>query len=227
MFSLAALFVLSSLSVASTGSPGFLLPGAADLGAGHGYIGGGVAGVVPVSDLEQPVVGPRMDAEIGVTDRLALRAGMAYWSDVFLVPSLTARYQVLDRDGLNLAPWVGSIAFAGVDYNNDGLLFGLGFAAEGGWERVRLDGSLTLLGLGLFSEAPSMARALIPPPWSLAVSELGVSALFGDHHRLRGGMTSFVPSLGYRYDGERLYAALDLGVAGGLAMFGSQLGVRF
>jgi hypothetical protein len=95
-----------------------------------------------------------------------------------------------------------------------------GFALEGGSKRLRYDMSASLP-LWLMRPGEEYTQEELLLAWA---GEAGLTARFGEdeHHALRLGTTSILPSLSYRYEGGPFF------VEGGLVLGGmrAQLGVR-
>lgn len=145
-------------------------------------------------------------------------------------PIFGARFLAVDTPKFRLAPTLVLAGFGSASSTGgrgSGLMVMAGLAIEGGWDKVRLDLSTSLLGATRavpdFFDGP----LLWIPPNALVFSEAGVSFPIGEHHALRLGMLSTVPSVRWRYDADRFY--IDAGVAslGVINLAQAHLGVSF
>jgi hypothetical protein len=222
MLALFALLSLTPLAAASS-QPGNFLPGAAPLAQGHGRAGLGAHTIYELGSDYPPDPGVQGEVEVGLTDALALNGMLAVQHTGLWMPSLGARYRVEIGPELHVAPWVGAALFAADGETN--MLYGAGLAFEGGWERLRLDGTTTWMA-GSY-ELDTGNGALIGPPFSLAASELGVSWLLNEHQRVRAGLTSILPTLSWRLEMDRWYVDAALASLGVVGIVSLQGGVIF
>ena len=132
--------------------------------------------------------------------------------------TIGARWMLVDRPGLKLAPTLGSLGVRGF---GDGPIGGaaLGVALQTGAGRWHLDLSWPMLGFAFLDDFP-----LFVPPWAgLLVTEVGLTLDVGPHS-IRVGTTAWFPmvTLRVRPDGRFF---MDVSV-GGAPEFGPTAGLQ-
>jgi hypothetical protein len=212
------LSLIAGLALADD-SPTLLLPGAAPMAAGTKEVGGEAIGLVLVGFLGDGLgTLPAVTGQLTVapTDRLAvrLRAGGFDNGDLHALGTVEARYLVADSDGFRFAPW--AVVAAVPDVGGAVLT---GAALEVGGQKLVFDINVPLATVSLAEayvyEEPTtvggVATSRTELQWSGAVlttaaaTQLGVRWRAGDKDTLRVGLTSFLPTLGWRHDEERWY----------------------
>lgn len=197
------LLLLAAAALASTTSPGLLWPGASPIEANHGSAGGYVAPVV-VPDTIAGAVGARV--VYAPTDRFALQFdGALLGSGSGAAPGMGvgARYLVANGEYFRFAL---TAEVAGLTSGDTTLGGGMaGIAMEAGSRTVWFDASSPILGLAA-SPDDAKAYALYP----MLLSEMGVNVRIAEHHVLRAGNASLLPTLSYSYEAERWFLRGDV-----------------
>ncbi|MFZ5478633.1 MAG: hypothetical protein ACOZNI_17815 [Myxococcota bacterium] len=215
------MFSLVLAAFAGEGFSGLALPDATAMEAGAGHVGAAALGYAVVGwDAEAGVL-PAWRAAVAPTDRLAITSvGAADLRGA--AGTLGARYVVLDTPGLRVAPWLGAAAIGGATVSGVAVA---GVAMDAGWERVRFDVSLPLTGLAV-GEAGVDASDATTGYW-LGAIEAGATFRLGERNELRVGHTSAMPTVSWRYLGERFYVDASAGTILYVSYAQAGAGVRF
>ena len=182
--------------------PGHLLPGAVaaehatfTVSAGAGTIIENYFGAASGDFHSEAGIGGFVQATGAATDRLAFNAGFTYMGmdlgeDSSWGLAAGVRYNVLERDGFRLAPF---LAYARWNWEGvDGAA--LGVAMEGGGARFRWDLSLPLVG-AMSDRGKDCVGCFEVQPYMPIFAEAGISAALGDHDLLRLGTSSYAPNV--------------------------------
>lgn len=193
---------------------GLYLPGAASFSGGELTVRAAGVGAGDVPSLVS------LNGGLALGDRLSLSGSLGLggtWSEGFELSPIregffAARYLVLEGEHVRVGPWasVGSLSWP-VTPEDTGVVTGVvvGLAAEAGGERVWGDGSVPVYG----------NFALGPKDWGgeagtlevLRGSEVGLNVQIGDHHRVRLGMVSILPNVGWQAELGMLTGGLTVG----------------
>lgn len=230
--------LLLSVAAASEGFAGLVLPNASPMEAGDGFAG---AHAYVHRDPFSWAGGGGIEAVVAPHDRVALSMRALVVPDEWpiVLGLVGARYLAVEGDRFRLAPWVGLGGLVQYEAGNfwdgpegGGLAVG-GLALEAGGPRLRFDLSSPLLGVPLgWLAGPAQKDSGGGEYWPyvalnlfvwVAATELGVTWRAAEHHEVRLGMESVVPTLAWRYLGEHVYLQLTATTRGGDAA----LGVRF
>ncbi|MCB9765538.1 MAG: hypothetical protein H6739_37535 [Alphaproteobacteria bacterium] len=233
--------MLLALLPAALANPPTALPDAAPREPGAAHVAVGALGALSVED-PWGAVGGYLGAERAFGDRLLLQARLpAIWmpnpqplrtgpslGGVVGAASVSFRGTVVDKPALHLAPYVmlgGLTSYSAPAGLRGGGLGLLGVAMEGGGERVRVDASLSVLGL---AGSPGGGTPLFFAPWTaVAFSEGGVSFPILEGHRLRLGLLSMLPTVGWMFEHEQLTAEVSVSSLGIFNVGRAELGWRF
>lgn len=185
-----------------TAQPGY--PGAHPVDAGHGQVG-------LAAGIALPGLVGHVGAEVGLTDRLSLGATGGITSSAGDA-SGNLRYDLVHRDNVHVGLFAG---YGGLVLGSDGdRVHGpmLGFALEGGGERVRFDLTVPVIlsveGLSDIDELglPALGSALMG-------TRVGASWRLSPHNHLRVGFRNpATPALDYTWTSGHLYAGAGAGV---------------
>lgn len=195
------LALLASLAaLAADRQPSIVLPGAAPLAERTGETSWGVAGGYLASDTLTGELGPQVTGLWGMTDKIAISGGLAVSIlSPSVWPELGARYLIYSSEQLSIAPFAVLVGRYRIKPADLYTLSALGVAFEGGWERVRLDASVPLVGYTTGSNYPRGSTGL-PGSYLLLTLEAGVSVALNERHSLRLGVLSVLPTVSWRYD---------------------------
>ena len=179
------------------------------------------AGLGALGVSGEPAPGGRLDLGLGLGD-FAVRSTSTVWGsaqpDVFSSLGLRYRFGLTER--LSLAPTLQVVEHASASPLDRQRLLRPGVAVHRSGARVDLYLSLPL-STWVFQPAPEVDIA--PRRANLFENLLGMEAgaavRLGDAVSLRGGLTGVMPSLGARYQRQRLYVDA-LGATVGLAHLG-------
>ncbi len=194
-----AFFSLLGLAQAADVQPGLFLPGAAEVGALDGSIGGGVFCATDGAG------GPVVQGHLAVTRRLILQGQVPILLDEGEVDApftAAARFDLLDVKIVRVAAfglWGGSSEWEPAFFGVDGLSAGL--ATEIGTHQLAFDASVPLARVSSDLEGEVGVAAI-------DASELGVSVGLGQYMRVRGGVTSLSPEVSWRYERSVFYGEL-------------------
>jgi len=212
MLIVAFLFSFFSISHASDGQSGSVLPGALPISDGGGSIGLATGQFIWGDGTD-----PTLAAEVsyGLREKLSIHAaaGRPFQETTVLIDSphsmespsssglrvySAVRYMLRDRPGLRVSTYVATFAHT---LEQPSIIFAPGFALEGGWKRIRLDFSVVRQAIHYDSDPHSDTFRLAEVP-----AEGGISVRIGEHHSIRAG--GIIPTLSYRYSSPRFYAEL-------------------
>ena len=179
--------------------PAQVLPGAAPIDRRTGETSWGLAAGYATGEPAWWVAGAVLTGIWGVSERVAVNGGLGLSvPEASVWPMVGVRVMVLDRPELHVAPFAVLVGRYRTDNHTLFTVSGLGLAAEGGWERVRLDASVPLVGATRGSTWPSSSTGL-PQPFLLSTLEAGVTLRLTEAHDLRVGVLSLLPTVSWRY----------------------------
>lgn len=188
----------------------------------HAAVGAGALGVAG-----EPAPGGRVDLGIGVGD-FGMRSTSTLWGsaqpDAFSSLALRYRFHLTDR--LGLAPTLQVVEHASASPLDRQRLVRPGVALHRSGERVDIYLSVPLT-TWVFQPSPEvdLAPRRAGVFENLLGMEAGASVRIGESVSLRGGLTGVMPSLGARYQRQRVYVDA-LGGTLGLAQLGMiQVGI--
>ena len=209
------MFTALLLSVGIAGaSPTLLYPNAAPAPKSTGQVG---ASAITVIDGDQLVPSYGVEAEYAPTDRLQLSL-IGNGGQTYTVLG-GVRYLAIDKESFGLAPYAHSVAM----FDTGTIHMAGGVALYGDLGRVRLDGSLSLVGLTSMLDTPTFAVSI--SEWT---SEIGVSLELGERDVVRLGSVSRMPTVSWQHTAEHLYVDLDVAWMPKVALAGqTTVGVRF
>lgn len=217
--------LLLCAALAADRQPSLVLPGAASIPARTGETSWGVAGGYWVSDELQGELGPIVTGLWGVNDKIALSGGLGFsvlnpsaW------PVVGARYLIVTGERFNVAPFAVIVGRYRVKPADFYTLSALGVALEGGWERVRLDASVPLVGYTTGSNYPRGSTGL-PGNYLLLTLEAGASFTINEHHALRLGVMSVLPTLSWRYDAPTWFLESSVSSIGEISVMQARAGI--
>lgn len=131
------------------------------------------------------IAGPMLSASYAPDPHLTMHAmGIYAPSANGFIGVADLRVDAIAHPNIHFGPWVGAMTTGELP-----LVFG-GLAVETGWEHVRFDTSMPLVGIG--------DGDFMTPDEIFYFAEAGVSFGFGEHHSLRLGMASVAPGIGWR-----------------------------
>lgn len=217
-------FLLGALTSARAADGfGAILPTAGELDAGDGAVGLWVGAGYQAFVGSGWATGAR--ASVGLHDRvavLALGGGLQP-----LTPErgsalgfhlVSVRVDLIDRPELHVSPLLTHL---GVWEEPATGSVGLGFAVEGGNDRVRADLTIPSL-FGVAADLRDREYGLYPR--GLAVgAEGGITAILSEHHSFRAGLPAFT----WRIRGEHVYAEVSGSFALLVGAIGLEVGGRF
>ena len=208
-----AIGMLLSLLATSAEASNLIWPDASSLDAGHGQVAvGGVVQPYQTSAGVEVGSGAQIGGRFALSDRISVR-GSAFGSGNL---PLTGGAVMVESRLFDEAHWRVSLysGMTGATYGEAGPLVAamVGTAFQANTERVVFDLSIPLYAVGMFDvedgNLTGSGSELVLP----LTSEVGVSAVLGDH-RIRGGLMSLIPVVGYRYAPETGFTAqMDVGV---------------
>jgi len=226
-----AIGLLLSLFATSAEASNLIWPEASSLDAGQGQVAvGGVVQPYPTTDGIELGSGAQVGGRFALSDRISvLGSGFGSANLPLTGGAVMVESRLFDHERWRLSLYSGMGAAA---LGGDGPLVAalVGTAFQANTDRVVFDVSVPLYGVGLLdvdgSPPTGLASVLVLP----LSSELGVSAAFGDH-RIRGGLMSLIPVVGYRYAPETGFTVqMDMGVPphrDASPLFHFELGHRF
>jgi len=187
--------------IASTLGPTYNLPNAANLDDGiQVSVGTGVAalraGPLPSVRLTGSYTKDRLTAQMSSTTYFGQN------TEGFDIVGL--RYQVISTEKFRLAPFVMAVEHRGpsdLDYRVTGRM---GLAYEKGKGRLRLDGSIGLVGVQSFPYVTEQQFSFMTPLDTLLASETGLSLQLNENHWVRMGLMGPLPSLSHVWRKEKL-----------------------
>ena len=219
------ILLLLCAALAADRQPSLVLPGAVPLPARTGETSWGLAGGYVAGDLDQGDLGPIVTGLWGVGDKIALSGGLGFsvlapaaW------PVIGARYVIVANERLNIAPFAVIVGRYRVKPADFYTLSALGVAVEGGWERVRLDASVPLVGYTTGSNYPRGSTGL-PGSYLLLTLEAGASVTVTDRHSLRLGVMSVLPTLSWRYDADAWFLESSVSSVGSISVLQVRAGI--
>lgn len=192
---------------------GLYLPGAAPFSGAEVTLRGGAIGVDSAPAFLSLHATAALGDRVAVSGSLgmggSLAGGLAL--DPLREGTLAARFLVLDGEKVRLAPWVGvgSVSYW-ADGSQDGALSGfiVGVAGEAGGERAWVDASVPVYGNFAFGSATWGGDAGTLEV--LRLSEVGLNFGLDGHNRVRVGMVSFLPNVGWQAEVGMLTGGLTL-----------------